>query len=72
MQQTIELKLDPKSIVIIKGRKVYNIEKFIKINEKGDQALLSLVVPAEYVRTKTFKLTIDVEDTPVIKHNSKC
>jgi len=72
MQQTIELKLDPKSIVIMKGRKVYNIEKFIKINEKGDQALLSLVVPAEYVRTKTFKLIIDVEDTPVIKHNSKC
>jgi hypothetical protein len=72
MQQTIELKLDPKSIVTMKGRKVYHIEKFIKINEKGDQAFLSLVVPAEYVRTKTFKLTIDVENAPVIRHDSKC
>jgi hypothetical protein len=71
MQQTIELKFDAKALVIMKGRKVHHIEEFIKINDKGDQALLSLVVPAEYVRTKTFKLIIDVEDAPIVKRDSK-
>ena len=71
MQKTIELKLDAKDIVMMKGRKVYNIERFIKINEKGDQVLLNFVVPAEHVRTKTLKLTIDVEDAPMIRNDSK-
>jgi hypothetical protein len=71
MQKTIELKLDAKDIVIMKGRKVYNIERFIRINEKGDQLLLNFVVPAEHIRTKTLKLTIDVEDTPIIRNDSK-
>jgi hypothetical protein len=55
----------------MKGRKVYNIEQFVKINDKGDQVLLNLVVPAEHVRTKTLKLTIDVEDSPIIRNDSK-
>jgi hypothetical protein len=67
MQQTIELKFDAKAIVMIKGRKVFQIEQFVKVNEKGDQALLSLVVPAEHARTKTFKLTVDVEDAPAVE-----
>jgi hypothetical protein len=71
MQKTIELKLDAKDIVVMKGRKVYNIEQFVKINDKGDQVLLNLVVPAEHVRTKTLKLTIDVEDAPIIRNDSK-
>ena len=71
MQKTIEIKLDAKDIVLMKGRKVYNIERFIKINEKGDQVLLNFVVPAEHVRTKTLNLTLDVEDAPIIRNNSK-
>jgi hypothetical protein len=71
MQKTIELKLDAKDIVLMKGRKVYNIEQSVKINDKGDQVLLNLVVPAEHVRTKTLKLTIDVEDAPIIRNDSK-
>jgi hypothetical protein len=71
MQKTIELKIDAKDIVIIKGRKVYSIEQFVKINEKGDQVLLSLTVPAEHIRTKTLKLTIDVEDAPIVRNDSK-
>jgi hypothetical protein len=71
MQKTIELKLDAKDIVLMKGRKVYNIERFIIINEKGDQVLLNFIVPAEHVRTKTLKLTIDVEDVPIIRNDSK-
>jgi hypothetical protein len=71
MQQTIELKFDAKAMVIMKGRKVHHIEEFVKINDRGDQALLSLVVPAEHVRTKTFKLIVDVEDAPIIKKDCK-
>jgi hypothetical protein len=71
MQKTIELKLDTKNIVMMKGRKVHNIERFIRINEKGDQVLLNFVVPAEHVRTRTLKLTIDVEDAPIIRNDSK-
>jgi len=71
MQKTIEIKLDAKDIVLMKRRKVYNIERFIKINEKGDQVLLNFVVPAEHVRTKTLNLTLDVEDAPIIINNSK-
>ena len=71
MQKTIELKLNAKDIIIMNGRKIYNIEQFVKINEKGDQVFLSLVVPAEYVRTNTLKLTIDVEDTSIIRNNTK-
>jgi hypothetical protein len=71
MQKTIEIKLDTKDIVLMKGRKVYNIERFIKINEKGDQVLLNFVVPAEHVRTKILNLTLDVEDAPIIRNNSK-
>jgi hypothetical protein len=71
MQRTIDLKFDAKAIVMMKGRKVHHIEEFVKINDKGDQALLSLVVPAEHVRTKTFKLTIDVEDAPIVKKDCK-
>ena len=71
MQKTVELKIDAKDIVMMKGRKVYNIEQFVKINEKGDQILLNFVVPAEHVRTKTLKLTIDIEDTPIIRNESK-
>ena len=70
MQKTVELKFDAKSIVMMKGRKVYHIEEFVKVNEKGDQALLCLTVPAEHVKTKTFKFTIDVEDAQIIKNNS--
>jgi hypothetical protein len=55
----------------MKGRKIYNIEKFVKINEKGDQVLLNFVIPAEYIRTKTLNITIDVEDTPIIRNDSK-
>lgn len=71
MQKIIELKFDSKSIVMMKGRKVFHTEQYIKINERGDQALLTLVVPAEHVKTKTFKLTIDVEDSPILRHDSK-
>ena len=71
MQKTIELKLNAKDIVMMNGRKTYNIEQFVKINEKGDQVFLSLVVPAEYVRTNTLKLTIDVADTPIIRNDCK-
>jgi hypothetical protein len=71
MQKTIELKLNAKDIIMMHGRKIYNIEQFVKINEKGDQVFLSLVVPAEYVRTNTFKLTIDVADIPVVRNDSK-
>ena len=70
MQKTIELKLNAKDIIIMNGRKIYNIEQFVKINEK-DQVFLNLVVPAEYVRTSTLKLTIDVEDTSIIRNNTK-
>ena len=70
MQKTIELKLNAKDIIIMNGRKIYNIEQFVKINEK-DQVFLNLVVPAEYVRTNTLKLTIDVEDTSIIRNNTK-
>jgi hypothetical protein len=68
MQQNVELKLDASSFVMINGRKVVQIEKYIKINEKGDKALLTLVVPAEHARTKTFKFTIDVYDSPIVKN----
>ena len=71
MQKTIELKLNAKDIIMMHGRKIYNIEQFVKINEKGDQVFLSLVVPAEYVRTNTLKLTIDVADIPIIRNDSK-
>jgi hypothetical protein len=71
MQKTIELKFDAKASVIMKGRKVHFIEEFIKINDKGDQALLSLVVPSEYVRTKTFKLIIDIEDALIDRNDFK-
>ena len=71
MQKIIELKVDVKDIVTIKGRKVYNIEKFVKINEKGDQVLLNFVIPAEHIRTKTLNIKIDVEDTPIIRNDSK-
>ena len=70
MQKTIELKLNAKDIIIMNGRKIYNIEQFVKINEK-DQVFLNLVVPAEYVRTNILKLTIDVEDTQVIRNDCK-
>ena len=70
MQKTVELKFDAKSFVMMKGKKVYHIEEFVKVNEKGDRALLCLTVPAEHVRTKTFKLTIDVEDAPILRNNS--
>jgi len=71
MQKTIELKFDAKDVVTMKGRKVYNIEKFVKINEKGDQVFLNFVIPTEQVRTKTLNLTIDVEDAPTIRNDSK-
>jgi hypothetical protein len=71
MQKTIELKFDAKDVVTMKGRKVYNIEKFVKINEKGDQVFLNFVIPAEHVRTKTLNLTIDVEDAPTIRNDCK-
>jgi hypothetical protein len=71
MQKTIELKIDAKDIVLTKGRKVYSIEKFVTINEKGDQVLLSLTVPAEHIRTKTLKLTIDIEDAQIVRNDSK-
>ena len=70
MQKTIELKLNAKDIVMMNGRKIYNIEQYVKINEK-DQVFLNLVVPAEYVRTNTLKLTIDVADTPIIRNDCK-
>ena len=70
MQKTIELKLNAKDIIIMNGRKIYNIEQFVKINEK-DQVFLNLVVPAEYVRTSTLKLTIDVADTQIIRNDCK-
>ena len=70
MQKTIELKLNAKDIVMMNGRKIYNIEQYVKINEK-DQVFLNLVVPAEYVRTNTLKLTIDVADIPIIRNDSK-
>lgn len=71
MQETIELKFDAKSIVMMKGRKVFRIEEFVKVNENGDQALLSLVVPAKYARTKTFKFTVDVEDVQTLKNKTE-
>lgn len=71
MQKTIELKIDAKNIVVMKGKKVYNIEQIVKINEKGDQVLLNIVVPAEHIRTKTLKLTIDVEDSHIVRNDSK-
>lgn len=71
MQKTIELKIDAKNIIMMKGRKVYNIEQFVKVNEKGDQVFLNIVVPIEHVRTKTLKLTIDVEDVPTVRNDSK-
>lgn len=71
MQQTIELKFDAKSIVMMKGRKVFRIEEFIKVNENSDQALLTLIVPAKYARTKTFKFTVDVEDAPILKNKTE-
>jgi hypothetical protein len=71
MQKTIELKFDSKAAVVMKGRKVFCIEEFIKINEKGDQGLLTLVVPAEHARTKTFKLAINIEDAPINKKDCK-
>ncbi len=71
MQQTIDLKFDAKTLVFMKGRKVCQIEEFIKINEKGDKALLTLVVPVEHARTKNFKLTIDVDDSPILRNDFK-
>ena len=71
MQKTIELKLNAKDIVMMNGRKTYNIEQFVKINEKGDQIFLNLVVPAEYVRTNILKLTIDVADAQIIRNDCK-
>jgi hypothetical protein len=71
MQKTTELKFDAKALVIMKGRKVFYIEEFIKINERGDRALLSFTVPAEHARTKIFKLTIDIEDAPILKKDCK-
>ena len=71
MQKTIELKLNAKDIVVMNGRKIYNIEQFVKINDKGDQVFLNLVVPAEYVKTNTLKLTIDVADTQIIRNDCK-
>jgi hypothetical protein len=71
MQKTIELKLNAKDIIIMNGRKIYNIEQYVKINEKGDQVFLNLVVPAEYVRTNSLKLTIDVADTEIIRNDCK-
>jgi hypothetical protein len=71
MQKTIELKIDAKDVVMMKGRKVYNIEQFVKINEKGDQVLLNIVVPVEHIRTKTLKLTIEVEDAHIVRNDSK-
>ena len=71
MQKTIELKLNAKDIIIMNGRKIYNIEQYVKISEKGDQVFLNLVVPAEYVRTNTLKLTIDIADTQIIRNDCK-
>ena len=70
MQKTIELKLNAKDIIMMHGRKIYNIEQFVKINEK-DQVFLNLVVPAEYVRTNILKLTIDVADAQIIRNVCK-
>jgi hypothetical protein len=71
MQKTVELKIDAKDIVLMKGRKVYIIDQFVKIDEKGGQVLLSLIVPAEHIRTKTLRLTIDIEDAPIIRNDRK-
>jgi hypothetical protein len=71
MQKTIELKLNAKDIIMMNGRNIYNIEQFVKINEKGDQVFLNLVVPAEYVRTNSLKLTIDVADIEIIRNDCK-
>jgi len=71
MQKTIELKFDAKAIVTMKGRKVFIIEEFVKLNERGDKAILNLVVPAEHARTKTYKFTIDVEDAPIVRKDCK-
>ena len=71
MQKTIELKLNAKDIILMNGRKIYNIEQFVKINEKGDQVFLNLAIPAEYARTNTLKLTIDVADAPIIRNDCK-
>jgi hypothetical protein len=71
MQKTVELKIDAKDIVLMKGRKVYIIDQFVKIDEKGGQVRLSLVVPAEHIRTKTLRLTIDIEDAPIVRKDCK-
>lgn len=71
MEKTIELKIDAKDIIVMKGRKVLCIEQYVKINEKGDQVLLNIEIPAEHIRTKTLKLTINVEDPQIVRDGSK-
>jgi hypothetical protein len=61
VQEPIELKFGSRTATIMNGKRVFQIEEPVKINENGDRACLNLTIPSEIAKTKKIKLKITTE-----------
>lgn len=61
IQEPLELRFGSKTATIKNGKKVFQIEERIKVNENGDCGFLNITVPAQLAKTKTIKLKITTD-----------
>ena len=68
-QEPFELRFDTEDLTIMNGIEVFQTEEFVKINEEGDQALLRVIIPAEFAIEKTYKITITACSDQILEND---
>lgn len=61
IQEPFELKFGSRTATVMNGKRVFQIEERVKVNENGDCGFLNLTVPAQLAKTKTIRLKITTE-----------
>lgn len=61
VQEPFELKFGSRAATIMNGKRVFQIEERVKVNENGDCGFLNLTVPAQLAKTKTIRLKITTD-----------
>lgn len=61
VQELFELKFGSRASTVINGKRVFQIEERIKVNENGDCGFLNITVPAQLAKTKTIRLKITTD-----------
>lgn len=67
IQEPLELKFGSKTATVMNGKRVFQIEERIKVNENGDYGFLNLTVPAQLAKTKTIKLKITTDSAQILE-----